>query len=74
MPSTQTSCTDIVHKVSLADYTASGLAACYAMSFASAQKHVAVLERASLVSKAKRRREQISEHPSRRLTQGPTFA
>lgn len=50
---------DIVHKVTIADYTVSGLAAYYAMSFASVQKHVAVLERASLVSKEKRGREQI---------------
>ena len=37
----------------------SGLAALYAMSFAAVQKHVAVLERASLVTKEKRGREQI---------------
>ena len=36
-----------------------GLAALYAMSFAAVQKHVAVLERASLVTKEKRGREQI---------------
>ncbi len=37
----------------------SGLAALYAMSFAAVQKHVAVLERASLITKEKRGREQI---------------
>ena len=50
---------DIMHKVTLAEYTVSGLAAYYAMSFAAIQKHVAVLERAHLVSKEKRGREQI---------------
>lgn len=50
---------DIMHKVTLAEYTVSGLAACYAMSFAAIQKHVAVLERANLVSKEKRGREAI---------------
>ena len=37
----------------------SALAARYEMSFAAVQKHVAVLERASLVTKEKRGREQI---------------
>jgi DNA-binding transcriptional ArsR family regulator len=41
------------------EYSVSGLAALYAMSFAAVQKHVAVLERASLVSKERRGREQI---------------
>lgn len=50
---------DIVHKVTLAEYTVSGLAGYYAMSFAAVQKHVAVLERASLVTKEKRGREQV---------------
>lgn len=50
---------DIVHKVTLAEYTVSGLANYYAMSFAAVQKHVAVLERASLVTKEKRGREQV---------------
>lgn len=50
---------DIVRRVTVADYSVSGLAALYAMSFAAVQKHVAVLERASLVSKEKRGREQI---------------
>ncbi|KSU76625.1 transcriptional regulator, ArsR family [Pseudarthrobacter enclensis] len=50
---------DIVRRVTVGEYTVSGLAALYAMSFAAVQKHVAVLERASLVSKEKRGREQI---------------
>jgi DNA-binding transcriptional ArsR family regulator len=50
---------DIVRRVTLGEYSVSGLAALYAMSFAAVQKHVAVLERASLVTKEKRGREQI---------------
>ncbi|MBT2250770.1 winged helix-turn-helix transcriptional regulator [Arthrobacter sp. BHU FT2] len=50
---------DIVRRVTVGEYSVSGLAALYAMSFAAVQKHVAVLERASLVSKKRRGREQI---------------
>lgn len=50
---------DIVRRVTGDGYSVSGLAALYAMSFAAVQKHVAVLERASLVTKEKRGREQI---------------
>jgi DNA-binding transcriptional ArsR family regulator len=50
---------DIVRRVTVAEYSVSGLAALYTMSFAAVQKHVAVLERASLVAKEKRGREQI---------------
>lgn len=50
---------DIVRRVALGEYSVSGLAGLYAMSFAAVQKHVAVLERASLVTKEKRGREQI---------------
>ncbi|MFB0838738.1 ArsR/SmtB family transcription factor [Arthrobacter sp. E44] len=50
---------DIVRRVTVGEYSISGLTALYAMSFAAVQKHVAVLERASLVSKEKRGREQI---------------
>jgi DNA-binding transcriptional ArsR family regulator len=50
---------DIVRRVTAGESSVSGLAALYAMSFAAVQKHVAVLERASLVSKEKRGREQI---------------
>ena len=50
---------DIVRRVTVGEYSVSGLAALYAISFAAVQKHVAVLERASLVTKEKRGREQI---------------
>ncbi len=50
---------DIVRRVTVGEYSVSGLAALYAMSFAAVQKHVAVLERASLITKEKRGREQI---------------
>jgi DNA-binding transcriptional ArsR family regulator len=50
---------DIMRRVTGAEYSVSGLAALYAMSFAAVQKHVAVLERAALVTKEKRGREQI---------------
>ncbi|GAA3401490.1 MULTISPECIES: ArsR/SmtB family transcription factor [Pseudarthrobacter] len=50
---------DIVRRVTVGESSVSGLAALYAMSFAAVQKHVAVLERASLVTKEKRGREQI---------------
>ncbi|MGW6174047.1 ArsR/SmtB family transcription factor [Arthrobacter sp. NPDC055138] len=50
---------DIVAKVLTGEFSVSGLAAGYAMSFAAVQKHVAVLERASLVVKEKRGREQM---------------
>ena len=50
---------DIVRRVTVVEYSVSALAALYAMSFAAVQKHVAVLERASLVAKEKRGREQI---------------
>src|SRR6476469_7870109 len=50
---------DIVRRVTAGEYSISGLAALYAMSFAAVQKHVAVLERASLVTKETRGREQI---------------
>lgn len=50
---------DIVRRVTVTEYSVSGLAALYAMSFAAVQKHVAVLERASLVTKEKRGREQM---------------
>jgi DNA-binding transcriptional ArsR family regulator len=50
---------DIVTRVTTGEYSVSGLAQQYDMSFAAVQKHVAVLERASLVTKEKRGREQI---------------
>ena len=50
---------DIVVRVVQREQSVSRLAASYAMSFAAVQKHVAVLERASLVVKERRGREQI---------------
>ncbi len=50
---------DIIARVTAGEYSVSGLAALYAMSFAAVQKHVAVLERAALITKEKRGREQI---------------
>lgn len=50
---------DIVARVMLQEQSVSALAARYAMSFAAVQKHVAVLERATLVSKQRHGREQI---------------
>lgn len=50
---------DIVSRVLVAEQSVSSLAASYAMSFAAVQKHVAVLERATLITKARRGREQI---------------
>ena len=50
---------DIVTRAIRREQSVSSLAAAYAMSFAAVQKHVAVLERAALVSKVRRGREQI---------------
>jgi DNA-binding transcriptional ArsR family regulator len=50
---------DIVQRVMAREASVSALARNYDMSFAAVQKHVAVLERASLVVKEKRGREQI---------------
>lgn len=50
---------DIVSRVLIAEHSVSGLASHYTMSFAAVQKHVAILERASIVTKEKRGREQI---------------
>ena len=50
---------DIVRRVLQREQSVSALAERYAMSFAAVQKHVAVLERASLVMKQRRGREQL---------------
>ncbi|GAA1746824.1 hypothetical protein GCM10009767_01820 [Kocuria aegyptia] len=50
---------DIVTRVLRQEQSVSALAAHYRMSFAAVQKHVAVLERASLVTKQRRGREQV---------------
>jgi DNA-binding transcriptional ArsR family regulator len=50
---------DIVRRTMQADSSVSALARSYDMSFAAVQKHVAVLERADLVVKQRRGREQL---------------
>lgn len=50
---------DIVTRTMTEDYSVSALARCYEMSFAAVQKHVAVLERATLVTKHRNGREQL---------------
>ncbi|WP_344047744.1 helix-turn-helix domain-containing protein [Nocardioides panacihumi] len=50
---------DILTRTARAPESVSGLARHYAMSFAAVQKHVAVLERATLVTKERRGREQL---------------
>ncbi|MFF0943232.1 ArsR/SmtB family transcription factor [Kocuria sp. CPCC 205300] len=50
---------DIVTRVLRQEQSVSALAGHYAMSFAAVQKHVAVLERASLVTKQRCGREQV---------------
>jgi DNA-binding transcriptional ArsR family regulator len=50
---------DILVRASRREQSVSGLARHYEMSFAAVQKHVAVLERAALVTKRRSGREQI---------------
>jgi len=50
---------DIVTRVLAGEASVSALAATYSMSFAAVQKHIAVLERAGLVTKQVRGRERI---------------
>jgi DNA-binding transcriptional ArsR family regulator len=50
---------DIVRRVMIDESSVSALARHYPMSFAAVQKHVAVLERAGMVSKHKHGREQL---------------
>lgn len=50
---------DILRRASTAEHSVSGLAQHYEMSFAAVQKHVAVLERAQLVTKRRQGREQL---------------
>jgi DNA-binding transcriptional ArsR family regulator len=50
---------DILRRTMTEDASVSALAGRYAMSFAAVQKHVAVLERADLVVKQRRGREQL---------------
>jgi DNA-binding transcriptional ArsR family regulator len=50
---------DLLRRSAAGELSVSRLAESYAMSFAAVQKHVAVLERAGLVTKARRGREQL---------------
>jgi DNA-binding transcriptional ArsR family regulator len=50
---------DIIRRSAHGDLSVSGLADLYPMSFAAVQKHVAVLEKAGLVRKERRGREQL---------------
>ncbi|MFL6071099.1 MAG: ArsR/SmtB family transcription factor [Actinomycetes bacterium] len=50
---------DVLRRVGGGQYSVSQLAKQYPMSFAAVQKHVAVLERAGLITKHRRGREQI---------------
>jgi DNA-binding transcriptional ArsR family regulator len=50
---------DIVRRALADEYSVSGLARLYPMSITAVQKHVAVLERAELVTRQRRGREQI---------------
>jgi DNA-binding transcriptional ArsR family regulator len=50
---------DILHRCAGGEPSVSRLADVYPMSFAAVQKHVAVLERAGLVTKERRGREQL---------------
>jgi DNA-binding transcriptional ArsR family regulator len=50
---------DILHRCMSGESSVSRLADVYPMSFAAVQKHVAVLERAGLVTKERRGREQL---------------
>ncbi|MGL5859227.1 MAG: ArsR/SmtB family transcription factor [Angustibacter sp.] len=51
---------DIVRRVLAGEHSVSALAARYEMSFAAVQKHVAVLERAGLITKRRNGREQLA--------------
>lgn len=52
---------DILRRVLVDEQSVSALAANYDMSFASVQKHVAVLERSGLVSKRRHGRERLAQ-------------
>jgi len=51
---------DILRRVLAGEHSVSALAAAYDMSFAAVQKHVAVLEKAGLVTKRRSGREQLA--------------
>ena len=64
---------DILGRVLESGQSVSGLAARYEMSFAAVQKHVTVLEGASLVTKQRRGREQIVNGNPRTLERARTL-
>ena len=51
---------DILRRVLVAEHSVSALAGSYDMSFASVQKHVAVLQRVGLLTKRRHGREQLA--------------
>lgn len=51
---------DILRRVLAGEHSVSALAASYEMSFAAVQKHVAVLERAGLLTKRREGRQQLA--------------
>lgn len=51
---------DILRRVLAGEHSVTTLAASYEMSFAAVQKHVAVLERAGLLTKRRQGREQLA--------------
>ncbi|KQZ68803.1 MULTISPECIES: ArsR/SmtB family transcription factor [unclassified Nocardioides] len=51
---------DILRRVLAGEHSVTALASSYDMSFAAVQKHVAVLERAGLISKRRNGREQLA--------------
>jgi DNA-binding transcriptional ArsR family regulator len=51
---------DILRRVLAGEHSVSALAASYAMSFAAVQKHVAVLEKAGLITKRRSGREALA--------------
>lgn len=51
---------DVLRRVLVGEHSVSALAAKYDMSFAAVQKHVAVLERAGLLTKRRQGREQLA--------------
>lgn len=51
---------DLLRRVLVGEHSVSALAANYTMSFAAVQKHVAVLERAGLLTKRRNGREQLA--------------
>lgn len=51
---------DIVRRVLAGEHSVSALAANYDMSFAAVQKHIAVLQRAGLITKRRRGREALT--------------